>query len=262
MVAVYVVGGRRRGRFREGETSCSTRTPHRHNSSRCMSGTHPTYPNRALCLVAAASGFLGRMGSTPVRSLARHAIARGKTGGTTSHREQDHLSAMVVFAGAGLDSAMKQLVRDAMPVLTDAGNKDVRAAFEAFAEAKTPRAEGGSGSSVRRASEDTQPADPAGDRAVRSHATDSRPGAIKNVSTLPRRNSKAPRPAMLARRQSKAAKATTEVRVHADPCGRRGQFGRAGIPRTVITRTLPAPTRVRCKLEASRGNAVEERRNV
>jgi hypothetical protein len=49
------------------------------------------------------------MGSTPVRSPARHAIARGKKGGTTSHREQDLLSAMVVFAGAGLDSAMKKL---------------------------------------------------------------------------------------------------------------------------------------------------------
>ena len=48
--------------------------------------------------------------------------------------DQDLLRAMVVFAGAGLDSALKQLVRDAFPPLIDQGDSDARKAFEGFAE--------------------------------------------------------------------------------------------------------------------------------
>ena len=48
--------------------------------------------------------------------------------------DQDLLRAMVVFAGAGLDSALKQLIRDALPALIDQGDPDARKAFERFAE--------------------------------------------------------------------------------------------------------------------------------
>ncbi len=43
--------------------------------------------------------------------------ARRATGGQTTDEEQDLLRAMLVFAGAGLDSMCKQLVRDCLPVL-------------------------------------------------------------------------------------------------------------------------------------------------
>jgi len=40
---------------------------------------------------------------------------KGKKRGTTSDEEQDLLRAMVVFAAAGLDSLLKQIVKDALP---------------------------------------------------------------------------------------------------------------------------------------------------
>ena len=57
----------------------------------------------------------------------------GKAGRPTDV-QQDLLRAMVVFAGAGLDSAVKQLVRDAVPVLLDQGDDAVGKAFSGFAE--------------------------------------------------------------------------------------------------------------------------------
>ncbi len=51
-----------------------------------------------------------------------------KARGTPTDEEQDLLRAMVVFAGAGLDSMTKQLVRDALPVL--AKDPDARTQIE------------------------------------------------------------------------------------------------------------------------------------
>jgi len=44
---------------------------------------------------------------------------KGKTSGTTSDEEQDLLRAMVVFAAAGLDSLLKQIVKDALPKILE-----------------------------------------------------------------------------------------------------------------------------------------------
>src|SRR5260221_3103129 len=43
--------------------------------------------------------------------------SRSKSGGALTHAEQDLLRAMLVFAGAGLDACLKQLVRDALGYL-------------------------------------------------------------------------------------------------------------------------------------------------
>jgi hypothetical protein len=43
----------------------------------------------------------------------------GKGRGTTTDSQQDTLRAMLVFACAGLDSALKQLVRDALPAIIE-----------------------------------------------------------------------------------------------------------------------------------------------
>jgi len=42
-----------------------------------------------------------------------------KAKGTSTDEEQDLLRAMVLFAGAGLDSMVKQLIRDALPTVVD-----------------------------------------------------------------------------------------------------------------------------------------------
>lgn len=42
-------------------------------------------------------------------------VRAGKSRGATTDEEQDLLRAMLVFAGAGLDSLLKQIVRDALP---------------------------------------------------------------------------------------------------------------------------------------------------
>ncbi len=51
--------------------------------------------------------------------------------GTTSDEEQDLLRAMVVMVGAGLDSALKQLIRDSLPVLAEL-DESVREGLEKF----------------------------------------------------------------------------------------------------------------------------------
>ena len=42
--------------------------------------------------------------------------------GTPTYEEQDMLRAMVIFSAAGLDSALKYLLRDALPVLIYGGH--------------------------------------------------------------------------------------------------------------------------------------------
>lgn len=51
-------------------------------------------------------------------------------GALTAH-EQDLLRAAILFAGAGLDAALKQLIRDALPYLLDS-NIDAQRRFERF----------------------------------------------------------------------------------------------------------------------------------
>lgn len=57
--------------------------------------------------------------------------ARGVTRGTPKDEEQDLLRAAVVFAGAGLDSVLKQLVVDALPRLLDI-DENCRSRFEEY----------------------------------------------------------------------------------------------------------------------------------
>lgn len=77
-------------------------------------------PYEARHLATYNSGLILAYANVTSRSLlatfraVRH--ARGAKG-TPTDEEQDLLRAMVVFAGAGLDSMTKQLVGDALPVL-------------------------------------------------------------------------------------------------------------------------------------------------
>jgi len=57
--------------------------------------------------------------------------ARGVTSGAPKDEEQDLLRAALVFAAAGLDSALKHLIRSALPPLLPK-NVDVRKQFEQF----------------------------------------------------------------------------------------------------------------------------------
>jgi hypothetical protein len=57
---------------------------------------------------------------------------RRASGGSTTHAEQDLLRAMLVFAGAGTDAALKRLIQDTMSRLT-AIDPEVRNRLQAFA---------------------------------------------------------------------------------------------------------------------------------
>jgi hypothetical protein len=59
--------------------------------------------------------------------------ARGRTRGRLTSNEEDLLRAAIVFAGAGLDATIKQLLRHALPVLLDEGNAAATEKFEKFA---------------------------------------------------------------------------------------------------------------------------------
>ena len=58
--------------------------------------------------------------------------ARRASGGNTTDEEQDLLRAMLVFAGAGLDAAMKRLVEDSLLFLAPR-DEEVRKPLEGFA---------------------------------------------------------------------------------------------------------------------------------
>jgi hypothetical protein len=57
---------------------------------------------------------------------------RGSRRGAPTDEQMDLLRAMLVFAGAGLDSMLKQLIRDALPTLAESDLKVVEE-FEKFA---------------------------------------------------------------------------------------------------------------------------------
>lgn len=59
-------------------------------------------------------------------------LAKKRGRGTTSNVEQDLLRAMVVFAGAGLDALLKQIVKDAMPDILKK-SQAARDSFQKFA---------------------------------------------------------------------------------------------------------------------------------
>lgn len=59
--------------------------------------------------------------------------ARGRTRGRLTSNEEDLLRAAIVFAGAGLDATVKQLLRHALPVLLDGGSPQAAEKLEAFA---------------------------------------------------------------------------------------------------------------------------------
>lgn len=61
------------------------------------------------------------------------AIRKSKNAkGASTHEQQDLLRAMLLFASAGLDSMVKQLVRDALPVIINFGDRGVVQQFENF----------------------------------------------------------------------------------------------------------------------------------
>lgn len=60
-------------------------------------------------------------------------VSRGKPRGITTDQEQDLLRAMVVSAASGLDAALKQLMRDCVPVLIKA-SESVHETFEKFVQ--------------------------------------------------------------------------------------------------------------------------------
>jgi hypothetical protein len=64
-----------------------------------------------------------------------------KTGGTTTDEEQDLLRAVLVFASAGLDSLVKQLVRDALRAVVDK-SEGADAQFRIFVQSKIKRGDG------------------------------------------------------------------------------------------------------------------------
>ncbi len=59
--------------------------------------------------------------------------ARGRKRGRLTSNEEDLLRAAIVFAGAGLDATIKQLLRHALPVLLDGGDAQASEKFETFA---------------------------------------------------------------------------------------------------------------------------------
>ena len=67
-------------------------------------------------------------------------IARGAGSGATTHVDQDLLRAMVVFAASGLDSMIKQIVRDLAPSLV-VKDSDSRKSFKDFVARKLKRGE-------------------------------------------------------------------------------------------------------------------------
>jgi hypothetical protein len=75
-------------------------------------------------------------------------IARGATVGTSTDEEQDLLRAMLVLSAAGLDSSLKQLIRDSLPNLI-ACTPSVRDGLETFVARQlrgdAERSAGGSG---------------------------------------------------------------------------------------------------------------------
>lgn len=72
-----------------------------------------------------ADGFL--------KSFAAVRRDRGATKGTTTDEEQDLLRAILVFAAAGLDSTLKQLIRDTLPTLVRT-DPNVKEGLETFVE--------------------------------------------------------------------------------------------------------------------------------
>jgi hypothetical protein len=59
-------------------------------------------------------------------------VARGRVRGRLTSAEEDLLRAAIVFTGATLDATLKQLIRDALPVLLDKSTQS-HDKFEAFA---------------------------------------------------------------------------------------------------------------------------------
>jgi len=53
--------------------------------------------------------------------------------GQLTNNENDQLRAAIVFSGAGLDATLKQMIRDTLPMLLEAGNEQAHKKFEDFA---------------------------------------------------------------------------------------------------------------------------------
>ncbi len=81
--------------------------------------------------IKSANSFLGQFESLKA--------ARGSAG-TTTDQEQDMLRAMLTFASAGIDSVVKQLIRDTLSEIASSGsNEGVHQSFVTFVERKLKR---------------------------------------------------------------------------------------------------------------------------
>lgn len=67
---------------------------------------------------------------------------KGK-GGTSTDAEQDQLRAMLIFASAGLDALIKQLIRDALPAVVNR-EPGAEVQFREFVHGKTKRGDSAS----------------------------------------------------------------------------------------------------------------------
>jgi len=69
-----------------------------------------------------------------LRFFAESRKSRGVAQGTTTEAERDLLRASIVFAGAGLDAVLKQLIRDALPALVHKGVVDAEEGLLRFTQ--------------------------------------------------------------------------------------------------------------------------------
>jgi hypothetical protein len=109
---------------------------------------HPLTETAQRFLAGAFDAVEGVLGTLEVvRQLRQKEI--GEARGRLPQSEEDLLRAAVVFAGAGLDASLKQLIRDALPVLLETSDEAHRE-FETFTTRRVRSAEGTDPSSVAR----------------------------------------------------------------------------------------------------------------
>ena len=139
----------------------------------------PTPPSEGLCEKAylilcnshdTASSFLHIFEDTRRQRNAR---------GTPTDEEQDLLRAMLLFASAGLDSMVKQLIRDALPSVVEQ-DEDSEKMFQQFVARKLVRSESIDRSLLAEVIADRQPRD----RLVRLMVEELVSGSLQSVEEL------------------------------------------------------------------------------
>lgn len=99
----------------------------------------PARPGSAEC--DKAYSILGSARTAANSFLHAYQTSRQGTRGTSTDEQQDLLRAMLIFSCAGLDSLIKQLIRDALPVVVNR-EKGADVKFREFVHSKTSRGDG------------------------------------------------------------------------------------------------------------------------